>query len=92
MHQGMPQTTEAIGAKTSVTAEALLPDRLRALVRERPLLVTIAAGAVGATLGGLLLARLARLVFLGAVGFVLSDVLRGGDPLEALLPGREPSR
>jgi hypothetical protein len=56
---------------------------LGARVREHPLLVVLVAGAVGAA-GGLLLGRTSRLVFFGAVGYVLNELWRGDGRVEIL--------
>jgi hypothetical protein len=54
-----------------------------AAARNHPLLVVLAAGAVGAV-GGLLLGRASRLVFCGAVGYVLNELWRGDGRIELL--------
>jgi hypothetical protein len=50
-------------------------NRMRTLVLERPILCAIGAGAIGAAIGGLLLGRAARLVFMGMLGYLASDLL-----------------
>ncbi|MDP9151707.1 MAG: hypothetical protein M3O36_17430 [Myxococcota bacterium] len=56
-------------------AEAALVERVRDFVRKRPLVTLAAAGAV-ATVGGLLMPRTARLVFVAAAGYVGSELWR----------------
>jgi hypothetical protein len=66
-------------AEMQTTDEALLYDqveRMGALVRQRPILVALAVGAAGAALGGFVFGRLARLAFLGAVGYVANELWR----------------
>ncbi len=58
------------------TDEAMLGERVRVLVRERPLMLALAAGAVGVALGGIFFGRTARLVFLGALGYLANDLWR----------------
>jgi hypothetical protein len=59
---------------TSPTGEELLRRRARAFVRERPLLCVAAATALGATLGGILFAKMGRLAFAAVAGYVASEI------------------
>lgn len=71
-------------AEMQSTNEVLLRDGMRALVRQRPILAALAAGTAGAALGGILFGRLARLVFLGAVGYLANELWRNDGRFELL--------
>jgi hypothetical protein len=62
--------------ETFTSGEAVVRERLRVVVRERPWLAVAAAAAAGGLLGGIFLSRTARLVFAGATGFLLHDLWR----------------
>ena len=62
------------GGDPDRTADGVLPERVRGLVRRQPLIAVTAAGAVGAALGGVLFSRLGRLTFLAAVGYVANEL------------------
>jgi len=64
------------------TDAGALRARLQRVVRERPLVAVAAAGAAGALLGGLVLSRLGRLVFVAAAGYVLNELWRREGRLE----------
>jgi hypothetical protein len=57
------------------TTAALLPDRVRKLVRERPWLAVAAVGAAGAALGGLVFPRAGRLAFLAVAGYLANEII-----------------
>ncbi len=57
---------------------AALALKARRFVRDNPLLALAAAGAVGTALGTLALPHLARLLFVGTVGFLGNELRRGG--------------
>lgn len=59
---------------TGLTGEELLRRRVRAFVRERPLLCVAGATALGVALGGLVFARLGRLAFAAVSGYVAKEV------------------
>jgi hypothetical protein len=63
-----------IGSHVATTA-ALLPDRLRKLVRDRPWLAVAAVGAAGAALGGLVFPRAGRLAFLAVAGYLANEII-----------------
>jgi hypothetical protein len=66
------------------TDEAVLGARLVALIQERPLVAMVAAGAVGAMLGGVLFGRVGRLVFVGALGYLANELWRNEGRLDLL--------
>lgn len=72
------------GSDVPTTDESRLRDQVRAIVRQRPILVALAAGAAGAALGGILFGRVARLVFLGALGYMANELWRNEGRFELL--------
>lgn len=56
------------------TDEARMRERLRELVRERPLITVSTAVAVGALAGGVLFSRLGRLAFFAVCGYVANEL------------------
>jgi hypothetical protein len=56
------------------TDEAMMRERLRDLIRERPLLVMSAAAGIGAALGGIVFSRLGRLAFFAVAGYVANEL------------------
>jgi hypothetical protein len=74
MARNMEGNPEAHPSEHVASEEAILRDRLRRLVRERPLLAVTACGAFGAALGGIFLSRLGRLVFIAAAGYVANEL------------------
>jgi hypothetical protein len=77
-------------ATVGPTEEALLREWMVTLVRERPILSVVTAGAIGAALGRMMFGRTARLVFLGALGYVANELWRSEGRFEVLrkLAGR----
>jgi len=57
------------------TTAALLPDRVRKLVRDRPWLAVAAVGAAGAALGGLVFPRAGKLAFLAVAGYLANEIV-----------------
>jgi hypothetical protein len=68
VQEGRPADTAS-----TVTTAALLPDRMRRLVRDRPWLAVAAVGAAGAALGGLVFPRAGRLAFLAVAGYLANE-------------------
>ena len=71
-------------AEATADDEGQWRDQMLSLVQERPILVAVAAGAIGASVGGLLFGRLARLVFFGAVGYVANELWRNDGRFDLL--------
>jgi hypothetical protein len=51
-----------------------LRDRATRFVKEQPMLAVVGAGVLGAIVGGVLLRRTGRLLFMTAAGFVLTEL------------------
>lgn len=64
----------ANGKLEEVSGEERIRRWMRKSVRERPLVVLGAAGAVGLVLGGVIASRAARLLFLAAAGYVANEL------------------
>jgi hypothetical protein len=65
---------ERANSEPVIPSDELPSNRLHRLVRQDPLLVVGAAGAVGGVLGGILFSRLGRLLFSAAVGYVANEL------------------
>jgi hypothetical protein len=77
---GRMETSEAARANgdpmSGKTPESALVGRMLRVVRDKPLLSTGAAAAIGTALGGLVFYRLGRLAFFAMVGAVGNEVWR----------------
>jgi hypothetical protein len=78
----------------SPSGEAMARAHVRAFVRQKPLLAVLAAAAAGGLLGGVLMARVGRLLFAATVGFVAHDLWHreGRLTLADVLAGNRPRR
>jgi hypothetical protein len=87
-------THDEPSVSSSLASDMWLGDRMRALVRDRPLAMVVAAGVFGATLGGLIFSRAGRLVFIAAVGFVANELWRkeGRIDVQQLVETLQPER
>jgi hypothetical protein len=74
-------------AARAASDEALLRERLRDAVRDRPLLTVATVGAAGAALGGLIFTRLGRLAFVAVAGYIANELLHreGGVRIDELV-------
>jgi hypothetical protein len=78
------------------SGEELLRRRVRAFVRERPLLCIAGAATLGAALGGVFFAKLGRLAFIAVAGYVANEIwhregrLDVGTLVDRLSPNRPP--
>jgi hypothetical protein len=88
----MEESRRRANGRSALAEADAARERLRALVRGRPLVGIGVAAAAGGVVGGLLFSRLGQLACAAAVGFVARELWRreGGLPIDEVVRRASP--